>query len=378
MRNTLLLLATSASLLSAGAMEALGHGRELRVTRQDNRLVVSHPPGDHPFSPLVFGQDDFNGEPEAIGALPVIGPAVLWGVPGLSITGLDNASSFSVEAIGHADPFAEPPVGDAPERYVWRWDAESEAVTLSDNGFSFVGVAGGTLTTQSFGAVSSSAPGPFEIADSLVGQQGYHNHDLVRFALEGGAAAPTGVYGVFMRFDTDFDAASAPVLVTFNHGVAYDLVAPASEAIYAAARPGDYNRDGVVDPLDHTLWIEQFGDSVAQAGLGADGNRDGRVDGADFTVWRDHFAPATPGVTAPEPGAALTMAAPLAAWALRRRNRTLSWGQKKTRPGLSPGRVDSLALQDAGDQHSSSSPSASMSSTTSPQRAKLMSSSPSK
>lgn len=56
---------------------------------------------------------------------------------------------------------------------------------------------------------------------------------------------------------------------------------------------GDYNRSGVIDMQDWSLWSSQYGTTVVIPGLGADGNRDGTVDTADYTVWRDalsHFA----------------------------------------------------------------------------------------
>lgn len=63
---------------------------------------------------------------------------------------------------------------------------------------------------------------------------------------------------------------------------------------------GDYDRSGLVDHADRTLWAAQFGATVAAAGVGADGNRDGVVDAADYTVWRDNegAAVAPPGEAA--------------------------------------------------------------------------------
>jgi glucose/arabinose dehydrogenase len=46
--------------------------------------------------------------------------------------------------------------------------------------------------------------------------------------------------------------------------------------------PGDYNADGIVDPLDAAAWQQSFGQSGAN--LAADGNRDGVVDAADFVM----------------------------------------------------------------------------------------------
>ena len=48
---------------------------------------------------------------------------------------------------------------------------------------------------------------------------------------------------------------------------------------------GDYNRDGVVDANDYSVWQNSFGQTGA--GLAADGNLNGIVDAADYTIWRD-------------------------------------------------------------------------------------------
>jgi beta-xylosidase len=48
---------------------------------------------------------------------------------------------------------------------------------------------------------------------------------------------------------------------------------------------GDYNRDGVVDDNDYSVWQNSFGQTGA--GLAADGNLNGIVDAADYTIWRD-------------------------------------------------------------------------------------------
>lgn len=50
---------------------------------------------------------------------------------------------------------------------------------------------------------------------------------------------------------------------------------------------GDYDRSGVIDTQDWSLWTSQYGTTFAVAGLGADGNRDGIINAADYTIWRD-------------------------------------------------------------------------------------------
>jgi Glycoside Hydrolase Family 113 len=78
---------------------------------------------------------------------------------------------------------------------------------------------------------------------------------------------------------------------------------------------GDYNRDGVVDAADYSLWRDSFGQFVTDYG-GADGNGNGHIDEGDFLVWRDHFGETLGGGAAeqaavPEPASATLL---LLAW----------------------------------------------------------------
>ncbi|MEM8864125.1 MAG: choice-of-anchor Q domain-containing protein, partial [Planctomycetota bacterium] len=54
------------------------------------------------------------------------------------------------------------------------------------------------------------------------------------------------------------------------------------------AAPGDYNRDGVVNAADYTVWRDTLGANVAPL-TGADGDGDGQVTVDDYNVWRTHF-----------------------------------------------------------------------------------------
>lgn len=50
---------------------------------------------------------------------------------------------------------------------------------------------------------------------------------------------------------------------------------------------GDYDRNGVVNTVDYTIWKATYGEVVV-IGSGADGNRNGIVDAADYTIWRNN------------------------------------------------------------------------------------------
>jgi beta-glucanase (GH16 family) len=66
---------------------------------------------------------------------------------------------------------------------------------------------------------------------------------------------------------------------------------------------GDYNKDGIVDASDYTVWRNELGQSGI--GLAADGSGNGTVDQSDYNVWQANF-----GATAPGAGAGATSAVP--------------------------------------------------------------------
>lgn len=67
--------------------------------------------------------------------------------------------------------------------------------------------------------------------------------------------------------------------------------------------PADFNRDGIVDGSDLTIWQSSFGVSAD-----GDADHDGDADGADFLVWQRQFGPGIVSTTVqaavPEPAAA--------------------------------------------------------------------------
>jgi hypothetical protein len=85
---------------------------------------------------------------------------------------------------------------------------------------------------------------------------------------------------------------------------------------------GDYDRNGIVNDADYTVWKSNFGSTVD---LDADGNKNGVVDTADYTVWRDHIGDGIMGSgslsAVPEPGTFAMFAAVLLAVASLRPQR---------------------------------------------------------
>jgi prepilin-type N-terminal cleavage/methylation domain-containing protein len=63
--------------------------------------------------------------------------------------------------------------------------------------------------------------------------------------------------------------------------------------------PGDFDRNGQVEPADYSKWKAEFGLSVSQ-GDGADGNGDGIINAADYAVWRRHYNPGGGSSAVPE------------------------------------------------------------------------------
>ena len=75
----------------------------------------------------------------------------------------------------------------------------------------------------------------------------------------------------------------------------------------STAKPGDFNRDGVVNGADYNKWLADNGKTVPIYS-GADGNGDARVTTADYNIWVANV---------PEPGSCLLLLFGMCALALR-------------------------------------------------------------
>jgi hypothetical protein len=69
---------------------------------------------------------------------------------------------------------------------------------------------------------------------------------------------------------------------------------------------GDYNKDGVVDASDYTVWADSLGQ--AGTGLAADGDGNGVIEQADYNIWKTNFGTSLVGAggdaaAVPEPAA---------------------------------------------------------------------------
>jgi hypothetical protein len=159
-----------------------------------------------------------------------------------------------------------------------------------------------------------------------------------------GATDPfDGIYLMALRLRMPGLAASLPAYFVFG------TLGSTVEALDKAAVPwvedhadtlvllGDYNKNGVVDAADYTVWRN----TVGQTGfaLPADGDASGTIDADDYSVWRDGYGKMSPttlggagqaaALFVPEPPALLILLAGLVQGAkLRRRRRVTQCSQK--------------------------------------------------
>jgi type VI secretion system secreted protein VgrG len=188
---------------------------------------------------------------------------------------------------------------------VWAWSNTTNGTlaSLSANGIGF-----NAFTDPSWNSpleVAAQDNDGDEIADSILVVQG-----------------PGGTTNQIREFDI---LSTTPLQVSAGTPVAgtylgpYDIAAVDNAALTAPppvvnAPPllGDYNRNGVVDAIDYTVWRNTLGQNVVNF-TGADGNGDGVVDALDYGVWKANYgqtlAPAAVSApnaiaAAPEPKAA--------------------------------------------------------------------------
>ena len=245
------------------ASRADAHGTPIHVEVATDQLIVSGGwPDSAGFAPMIFGEDDEDGEPSAL-TLPQVGPVILWQLPGLEIVDMNDQSNLSIEPVPRPAKDASP----TEQRLVWYWDPASDEVSAAPAPFNLLGT-GMRFTTLA--PTVTNTPAPFLLADPIAGQQGFHNHGLLSFALDNDPPPPAGAYGFFARMLSDDYAASDPFLLVFNHGVEPAQMMTAGLAINAAAfLPGDYNHDDRVDAADFVVWRNTLGSTTE---LVADGS----------------------------------------------------------------------------------------------------------
>lgn len=268
---------------------AQGHGTPITAGIDSGQLVVTHEPEPVGYPPHILVEESDVGDPFGSFTLPSVGPVVVWQVPGFEISGMDDQSSLSIEVLPRTVQDSNP----TEERVLWYWNPETELVEAAPRTQAFY-LLGTGMRYATLASPDGPAPPSFELASSMTGQQGFHNHGLLSYALGNSPAADMGAYGIFARLTSNLYEPSDPFLIVFNYGVDYAQMVPAALAIDAAAivpnagnfLAGDYNGNGLVDAADYSVWRDAL--MAASTSLLNDPTP-GTVDESDFTYWRDHY-----------------------------------------------------------------------------------------
>jgi hypothetical protein len=268
---------------------AFGHGTPIHVEIVEEKLVVSQGvPDPNGFAPVMFFENDEDGDPFGELPVPPFGPSVIYQIPGFEISGMDDTSNLALEVL------YRPHAGSVPfvHRTLWYWHEQTAEVQPAPiEALRLRSALGVTELAPTDGA----APPALLLANSMAGQQNFHNHGLLTFLIDNNPVAPPGAYGFFARLSSNRYAPSDPFLVVLNRNVEYENMAAAAAAINAAAddpTPGDYDGNGVVDVDDYQYWRERFGQDISPL-TPPDGNGSGLVDAADYVVWRDRHITTT-------------------------------------------------------------------------------------
>ena len=290
-------------LLFATATGARGHGTPIHVGATTVLQVSGGVTDTLGYAPMLFFEPSETGDPFGTLTLPSVGPVVIWQIPGYEINGLSETSNLSIEVISR-------PVNDTlPVQYrsLWYWNPTTEKVAPTSSPMYLLGTG---MRFDTIDPSTGTAPPPFLMADPVGGtqaqggQQGFHNHGLLSYALDNSPVASAGAYGFFARLRSNEYTASNPFLIVLNRGVDYEKMTEAAHDINAAAfLPGDYNHNDQVDAADYVIWRNTL-NSMTE--LVADGSQNGVVDAADLAWWRSSFGNVVNGLPAvssavPEP-----------------------------------------------------------------------------
>jgi hypothetical protein len=270
------------------ANRAVAHGTPLHVDVAENKLIVSGGLADSAgFAPMIFVEDDEDGDPFGEVTLPSFGPAIIWQIPGFEMFGMTEHSGLFLDVLSRPYAHAMP----IENRALWYCNPQTQRVmnTPPTNPFQ---IRKSTSLNVTLSPTDGADPPPLQIAEPLASEMGFHNH-LVAYALNNSTEPPAGAYGFFARLTSNQYATSDPFLVVFNNGVFdYQQMIPAALAINAAALlPGDYNHDGHVDAADYVVWRKTLNSTTS---LAADGSYNGVIDAADYNLWRSNVGAVIP------------------------------------------------------------------------------------
>jgi len=252
-------------LISMIAARSFGHGNPVHVNVANGQLTVAHG------LTLTKGYVRLASDPHEDAALDFGPGQTLRSVyPGYDLAGLAADAALNFEVVARLDFGAE----GQPTRWLWYWNPSTQTVATAANDPTFNVLplfgSGGVQIRQ-----SAIVLGPALTMANPVGPYLGADQHLLIYQLQNSPAAEFGVYGVFARLTSPGLESSEPFLLAFRYGVAAEDFAIAAQAInVAAALPGDFNRDNVVDAADFTVWRDGLG-SIYEAN--------------DYDIWRSHF-----------------------------------------------------------------------------------------
>ncbi|MEM8864617.1 MAG: PEP-CTERM sorting domain-containing protein [Planctomycetota bacterium] len=305
-----------------------------------NPTIVQSPPGWG--NGAGFSDPDFFGGETTVGASDSIDPLNILGTTGR----IENAafSALLIKNVSGADPVVDEDLDvgndglDVPTGKVG-WEiidsigvvnesAESStAVVYGQVNFLFDDVPAGFVPNMPAGATFQLLPYELEIAARWGNSTGqtpadWHISNLTDDTIFG----PTA--GGNFRQSTG-DPKPNPALLESNQNVPFGTI-----LTNTIGGPnfltGDFNRDGVVDVADYTVWRDSLGDTLTggQLFLPADHNNDGTVDIDDYLLWKGNLgapfntsAPGAASLVVPEPASWLLLIAIAGISASRRRVR---------------------------------------------------------
>jgi hypothetical protein len=178
-----------------------------------------------------------------------------------------------------------------------------------------------SLTWSDWATTNLSARG-VDAAGSGIGQRWEELLSTSQSVLEGfllgGSVLSPGEALVLGKIVAPFTAGVNEPAIKFNiatsnrnpsiPGSVATLDVPIQFNSFSVAVTGDYNRDGVVNAADYTVWRDALGTSGV--GLPADGDNSGSVTQADYTVWATNYGAALSSSSAaavPEPTSAVSV-----------------------------------------------------------------------
>ena len=174
--------------------------------------------------------------------------------------------------------FVDPVDGDA---YI----QHQSSIALAIDGYNIHSPSGSLLTGNSDWSSLQDQ------GNSLWTEAGPTANNLTELLAEGAVSLSLGTtFNLGSPFRTVLDGGTEDLI--FSYLLEGDDEFTQGKVVYKefdlAFVAGDYNRDGIVDLADYTVWRNSLNTTVPN-GTGADGNNDGLVNTDDYLVWKDHF-----------------------------------------------------------------------------------------